>query len=108
MSKIVYNKLVRDKIPEIIEADGKKPCCRVLEKEELLPLLRKKLSEEVNEYLKSGEIEELADIAEVLHALSAQSGASWETVEQIRLKKASERGSFEKGILLESVETKEE
>lgn len=108
MGRIIYHKLVRDKIPEIIRADGKSACWRFLRKDELLPLLRKKLSEEVDEYLKSGEIEELADIAEVLHALSEQSGAGWESVEQLRLKKAAERGGFEKGILLETVETQQE
>ena len=66
----IYNKLVRDKIPEIIKENDNKDCkIRVLNNEEYLEELNKKLQEEVKEYLESGEVEEVADIEEVLRAI---------------------------------------
>ena len=59
---IEYNKLIRDKIPEIIESSGKKCDIEVLNDEQYLEYLNKKIMEEVKEYLESGEIEELADL----------------------------------------------
>ena len=99
-----YNKLVRDKIPEIIKSNGGKPNTRILNDAEYLAELETKLQEEVKEYLESGEIEELADIEEVLRALVAAKGASPETFEQIRQGKADKRGAFAEKIFLESVE----
>ena len=99
-----YNKLVRDRIPEIIEASGHKCETRVLSDDEYLVELKSKLQEEVNEYLESGSVEELADIIEVVHSLSAQSGSSIESVEEIRSNKANERGGFKEKILLKTVE----
>ena len=99
-----YNKLVRDRIPEIIEASGHKCETRVLSDDEYLVELKNKLQEEVNEFLESGSVEELADIIEVVHSLSAQSGSSIESVEEIRSNKANERGGFEKKIFLNTVE----
>ena len=64
----VYNKLVRDKIPEIIEASGKTCTCETLRDGQYIEFLNQKLLEEVNEYLESGLVEELADIGEVMHA----------------------------------------
>ena len=75
-----YNKLVRDRIPEIIEANGHKCETRVLNDDEYLLELKNKLQEEVNEFLESGSVEELADILEVVHSLSAQFGTSIESV----------------------------
>ena len=65
----VYNKLVRDKIPEIIEASGKTCTCETLRDGQYIEFLNQKLLEEVNEYLESGLVEELADIGEVMHAI---------------------------------------
>jgi len=65
----IYNKLVRDNIPEIMIKNGAKPVTRILTEEEYLKELNKKLLEEVNEYLESGSIEELADIEEVIIAI---------------------------------------
>ncbi|MDD6200028.1 MAG: nucleoside triphosphate pyrophosphohydrolase, partial [Firmicutes bacterium] len=64
-----YQKLVRDKIPELIAAGGETPVIRVLEDGEYLSRLEDKLEEEVAEYRQSGEPEELADILEVVYAL---------------------------------------
>ena len=98
-----YHKLVRDKIPRIIEAAGKTCTCSVLPEEEYLPLLNAKLSEEVGEYQESGALEELADILEVIHAIALARGSSIEAVEAIRQAKRDARGGFEQRILLEDV-----
>lgn len=100
----IYNKLVRDKIPNIIEQAGKQCRTRTLSSEEYEQSLRKKLTEEVEEYLTSNEIEELVDILEVVYALAILKGVSPETLEQDRLKKTVERGGFEQRIFLISVE----
>ena len=98
-----YRKLVRDKIPQIIEAAGKACTCSILTEQEYRTLLDAKLSEEVAEYQESGELEELADILEVIHAIAAARGSSIEEVEAIRQAKREARGGFEQRILLEDV-----
>lgn len=65
----IYNKLVRDKIPEIIENNNEICKIRILSNEEYLAELNKKIQEEMKEYLESGDIEELADLEEVLRAI---------------------------------------
>ena len=100
MKTIVYNKLVRDKIPEIIEKDGKTCTCSILSDEEYLKKLDEKLGEELAEYQESKFMEELADLLEVMHAVTAARGSSIEEVEKIRQEKARKRGGFEKKILL--------
>ena len=100
----VYNKLVRDCIPEIIEADGKKCVTHILSDEEYLSALDKKLNEEITEYQADKNIEELADILEVLQAICIAKGYSLKDLETVRLKKAKERGRFENKIFLEYVE----
>ncbi len=103
-----YNKLVRDRIPDIIEASGKKCTTAVLGDAEYLKQLEKKLSEEWNEYLTSkdvcAQVEELADILEVIYAIAEAKGVTIEELEAIRAKKAEERGAFKERILLEWVE----
>ena len=99
-----YHKLVRDKIPEIIESDGKKCVTRVLSQEEYLKELRRKLDEEVQEYHESGDHEELADILEVVYTLAAATGCDEDALNTIRQEKAQKRGGFSKRILLETVE----
>ena len=103
MKKIVYHKLVRDRIPEIIEADGKTCTCSVLSEEDYLRMLDEKLNEELAEYQESKSMEELADMMEVIRAVVLARGSSPEEVEEIRRKKAEKRGGFEKRILLEEV-----
>ena len=82
--KALHNKLVRDKIPEIIEEEGKVCVYRQLEPVELNNALVEKLSEEGGEFLDSLDIEELADILEVIHALIDVNGYSYRDVEKIR------------------------
>ena len=101
--KIIYNKLVRDKIPEIIEASGKTCETEILSDEEYLQMLDKKLDEELAEYHKDQNIEELADLLEVLYAMAKAKGYSIEELEQVRVEKQKSRGGFDKKILLKSV-----
>jgi predicted house-cleaning noncanonical NTP pyrophosphatase (MazG superfamily) len=96
----VYNKLVRDRIPEIIEAAGKRCEVRVLGNDEYLKALQDKLAEEVQEYLHSGKVEELADLVEVVYALVQAAGMSRDAFDQIRERKARERGGFERRLFL--------
>lgn len=99
-----YNKLVRDKIPSIIERNGETPITRILNDEEYLKELNTKLQEEVNEYFADGNVEELADIVEVIYGLLDAKGVSLEAFEKIRIGKVEKRGAFKKRIFLESVE----
>lgn len=91
-------KLVRDKIPEIIIADGKKPIIRILDNEEYLQELDKKLNEEISEYQADKSIEEMADVLEVLFAICEARGHSVEELIEIRNGKRKKRGGFEKKI----------
>ena len=102
-----YNKLVRDKIPEIIKNNGEDPKTKILSDEEFLIKLNKKIEEELKEYLDSGDIEELADLEEVLLAILDAKNISFEEFEKIRLEKVKNRGAFKNKIYLESVEEKE-
>lgn len=97
----IYNKLVRDNIPEIMVKNGAKPVTRILTDEEYLIELNKKLKEEVNEYLESENIEEIADIEEVLLAILTVKGITKDNLEEIRKTKTLKRGAFNKKIFLE-------
>lgn len=100
-----YNKLVRDKIPEIIKNNGANAVnTKILNDEEYLKALNTKLVEELNEYLSSGEIEELADLEEVLRAILDAKNTSYSDFEEIRINKANKRGAFKNKIFLESVD----
>ena len=101
--KIVYNKLVRDNIPEIIEASGKTCETEILSDEEYLQMLDKKLDEELAEYHREKNIEELADLLEVLYATAKARGYSIEELEQVRVEKQKACGGFDEKILLKSV-----
>lgn len=103
MKTTTYNKLVRDMIPEIIEASGKKVVYDTLNDEDYLKLLKQKLVEELNEFLESGDVAELADMGEVMHALLEYKGVSIETFQRIRLEKLEKRGGFKKKIMLKEV-----
>ncbi|MDQ0246167.1 putative house-cleaning noncanonical NTP pyrophosphatase (MazG superfamily) [Bacillus fengqiuensis] len=104
----VYNKLVRDRIPEIIKTSGKVYRTRVLMEEEYISELRKKAQEELNEYISSQTneqaIEELADLLEVVYALAAAHSSSREELEEVRKMKAEKRGGFQERIFLIDVE----
>jgi len=102
--KDIYNKLVRDKIPEIIVGKGDNPKVRVMDNEEYYQALNQKLKEEAAEYFENYDIEELADIAEVILAIVKYKGVSQRDFEEIRLKKYNERGGFDEKICLVEVE----
>ena len=99
----VYNKLVRDRIPEIIEADGKICATEILPDDRHLQVLDAKLNEELAEYQESKSLEELADLLEVMQAVVRARGWTWELLEQVRTEKAARRGGFEKKIFLKEV-----
>lgn len=103
--RITYNKLVRDRIPEIIEESGKRCKVRVLDDEEYLRMIDAKLDEELAEYHKDQNIEELADLLEVIYAAVSARGYDAKQLEEVRAAKAEERGGFQKRLLL--VETEE-
>ncbi|RPF53921.1 nucleoside triphosphate pyrophosphohydrolase [Aquisalibacillus elongatus] len=104
----VYNKLVRDKIPEIITEQGQELDTVTLDEANYEKELKKKLSEEVSEYLESTEdneaLEELADILELLQSLASIHGGTINEVEEIRVNKAEKKGGFERKVFLKSVE----
>jgi predicted house-cleaning noncanonical NTP pyrophosphatase (MazG superfamily) len=104
VSKIVYNKLVRDRIPEIIEADGKKANTRILSEKEYRKELIEKLLEEAKELQANPSAEELADIKELVIAIREALGIHAGVMEDIRRKKAAKNGRFKKRIFLESVD----
>ncbi len=103
MSIKEFDKLVRDRIPEIIEASGKRCVCSTLSDEEYLTKLDEKLNEELAEYQGSKSMEELADLLEVIRAVAVARGSSMEELEVIRRDKAAKHGGFEKKILLTEV-----
>lgn len=96
-----YNKLVRDKIPEIMKSKGYIPVTKILSDEEYIAELNKKLQEEVKEYLEDGEVLELADIMEVILAILKYKGVSLDKFESMRVEKVNKRGAFEDKIFLE-------
>lgn len=101
---VIFNKLVRDKIPQIIEGNGEICEFAVLDPETFAVELRKKLQEEVTEYLTStndeNAIEELADILEVVHSLAKTHHVSMADIEKIRRKKLEVRGGFDRKYFL--------
>ena len=99
-----YKKLVRDKIPQIIKSNGEKPVTRILDDEEYLKELNIKLREEVKEYLEDGNIEELADIVEVIYGILDAKKVTLEEFENIRRSKVEKRGAFKEKIFLDYVE----
>ncbi|AIQ62477.1 hypothetical protein D3C81_514710 [compost metagenome] len=99
-----YNKLVRDKIPEIIRGSGRDCAFTTLDQESYVVELRKKLREETEEYFQtmndSDALEELADMLELLYALAEVHKGSPEKLEEVRAKKAEERGGFTEAVFL--------
>ena len=101
--RAVHNKLVRDNIPEIIKQAGKIPVTHTLPDDEYLSELDKKLNEECAEYQADKNIEELADMLEVMYAIAEARGWSVSELEAVRREKAEKRGAFERRIFLERV-----
>lgn len=103
---IAYGKLVRDRIPEIIEAEGRTAKARVLDESELVPALTAKLAEEAEELREAGpgdRLGELADIYEVLAALTRTLGFSDEQVQEAARHKRDRRGGFSRRLWLDAV-----
>ena len=100
---MIYNKLVRDKIPEIIKQDGKICVTEVLSDEEYLRMVDEKLDEALEEYHKVQNVEELADLIEVIYAAAVARGYSVEELEKVRQVKVEKRGAFNNRILLKEV-----
>lgn len=100
----VYNKLVRDKIPDIIKSEGKYVKYKILNNEEYILQLNKKIVEEVNEYINDNNVEELADIVEVVYGILNHMNISVEEFEKIRKEKAFKKGGFKEKIFLEESE----
>ena len=96
----VYNKAIRDKIPEIIKDSGYDCNVEKLDDSEFLAKLEEKLHEELEEYEQSKSVEELADILEVIFRISELRGTSKDGLEQLRGKKAQERGGFKENLFL--------
>lgn len=99
---INYDKLVRDLIPEIIEASGKTATIEVVNNEVAFDYLVKKLDEEVSEFKTDKNLEELADVMEVLFGLAHKLGYSEQELMNTRQEKKDARGGFEKNIILKS------
>lgn len=101
-----YNKLVRDNIPKIIIADGKSCEFNIASKEEHYDLLKEKLKEETEEFLEDENLEELADVLEVLFSLTNSLGYDESDLLEKRVEKKKERGGFNKGIVLKQAHKK--
>ena len=101
---MVFNKLVRDNIPDLMEANGQLPVVRVLDDEDYTLCLEKKLDDEVAEFHRDKNIEELADILEVVFALTENLGASREELMEVYRGKNEARGGFSKRLFLVSKE----
>ena len=101
-----FNKLVRDKIPEIIKSSGDVPFVHIADGKEYEESLRNKLDEEVKEFLNHPSVEEAADILEVVHAICDLKGVNLNNLEEIRKKKVEERGAFQQRIILEKTDDK--
>ncbi|HDR8148064.1 nucleoside triphosphate pyrophosphohydrolase [Bacillus cereus] len=99
-----YNKLIRNKIPQIIKSNGKTPTTRILPEDEYIEELCKKTQEELTEYIKAktkpDKLEELSDLLELINALAEHEGATLEEINNIRKKKAKERGDFSDRVFL--------
>ena len=98
-----YDKLIRDRIPEIIEKSGKKCITETMDTDTYIRYLDEKLNEELAEYQADKSLEELADLLEVIYAVVKARGYRIEELEQVRREKAEKRGAFEKRLLLKGV-----
>lgn len=101
--EIIYNKLVRDKIPDVIKSKGDECVCKTINGRDYFNSLNEKLKEEVNEYLESKSVEELADIIEVIYAILNFQGLLISDLETLRINKLNKRGAFNERVFLEKV-----
>lgn len=103
MKIIKYDKLIRDRIPEIIEKSGKKAVVEELSSLEYKKYLDEKLGEELKEYLADDSLSELADMVEVIYAILKYKDVDMKSFEALRARKAEERGAFDRRLLLREV-----
>ena len=96
----VYNKAIRDKIPEIIKNSGNDCNVKKLSDSEFLAKLEEKLAEELKEYQESKSVEELVDILEIIYRISELKGTTNTQLEELREKKSQERGGFKDNLFL--------
>jgi predicted house-cleaning noncanonical NTP pyrophosphatase (MazG superfamily) len=96
-----YNKLIRDKIPEILENKGVKFKIHIAKNKEYWEKLKEKLGEEFDEFKKNEDIEEMADIIEVIDAICVFKKFGKKKLIDLKNKKLKERGGFKKKIILE-------
>lgn len=101
--RTVYNKLVRDRIPEIVEASGRTCVAVMLPNDAYIQALDAKLNEELAEYQQSKSLEELADLLEVMGAVVKARGYTWDDLTHVRKEKRAARGAFDKRIFLKEV-----
>ena len=103
--KYIYNKLVRDKIPqEINNVEGRKADYRILNDEEYIKELDKKLLEEAHEFIEEHSIEELGDLMEVIFSIMKLEKIETNEVEKSRIDKKNKKGGFDNKIYLNFVE----
>lgn len=103
MAERVYNKLVRDNIPDMIVEQGETPVFRTLGDDEYEACLKRKLSEEVEEFINESNPDELSDILEVLESIANLHGWTDREIQRVRRDKAEARGAFRERIFLEKV-----
>jgi predicted house-cleaning noncanonical NTP pyrophosphatase (MazG superfamily) len=103
MTEIVYDKLVRDRIPDVVAKDGKRAVTRIAGETEYPARLAAKLAEEAAEFREKPSVGELADVMECVLALCACHGFTMDAVERERLRKRAERGGFDGRIILDRV-----
>ena len=97
-------KLIRDNIPNIIRSAGKKPIYHIALEQEYKEFLKKKLQEEVDEFLLDESVEEIADVLEVLESITKANGYNWQEILAAQQKKWRENGGFDQRLILEKVE----
>ncbi|MCI6525142.1 MAG: nucleoside triphosphate pyrophosphohydrolase [Bacilli bacterium] len=106
MAKVIYDKLVRDNIPTIIENAGKTCVTKIVSNDEVINYLIKKAHEEIDELAEAKSSEEMADVLEVISAIIEKLGLDTKEVEDIQRKKALKNGAFKENIILLEVEDK--
>lgn len=104
ISMKTYNKLVRDKIPDIMMKNKASPVIHILDNEEYFMELNRKLKEELTEYLENYDLMELVDIEEIIRAILDYKGVTYEEFDTLRQEKVLKRGAFKKKIFLEKEE----
>ena len=103
--KYTYNKLVRDKIPENINSmEGRKATWRIMDDDEYIKELNKKLLEEAHEFIEENAVEELADVMEVIQSIMRIKNISYEELKNVQQMKREKKGGFSNKIYLVEVE----